>query len=95
MKRVIAVLLLLGLVGCAEVSPFVDTRREAGQVEPVGQSRPDKIAVCYHAWWHDMTTVQALAEAECAKQGKKAELVETTYFNCRLMTPTTAFYACR
>ena len=89
--------LILGaclLGGCSEVSPFIDTRREAGQVQPVGQSRPDRIAVCYHPLWHDETDVTQLAEKACQAQGKIAVMDDTAYFNCRLMTPNTAFYKC-
>ncbi len=95
MKRVWYMALICGcLVGCAETAPFIDTRREAGQVEPVGQSRPERIAVCHHMWWHDEQAVAALAEEACVQQGKHAVYDGTTYFNCRFMTPTTSFYRC-
>lgn len=94
-KKTILFVFFILISGCAEVRPFVDSRREAGQAEPVGQSRPDRIAVCYNTWWDDSSDVLKLAEAECAKQGKKAVPDGITYFNCRLVTPSTAFYKCR
>ena len=94
-KKSIVIGIFVLLSGCAEVRPFVDARREAGQVEPVGQSRPERIAVCYNAWWDDDVDILQLAEAECAKQGKHAVADGISYFNCRLVTPSTAFYQCR
>jgi hypothetical protein len=95
MKKMACLFLILGcVVGCAETAPFVDSRREAGQVELVGQSRPDRVAICHHMWWHDEQTVVDLAEAECAKQNKKAVYDGKSYFNCRFITPTTSFYRC-
>ena len=88
-------LLLLGMTACSEVSPFVDSRREAGQVQPVGQSRPNRIAVCYNPIWSNMDTVANLATDACKAQGKTATYQDTSYFNCRLMTPNTAFYSCK
>lgn len=88
------ILMLVCLGGCAETAPFVDVRREAGQVELVGQSRPERVAICHHKWWHDEQEIITLAEAECAKQNKKAVYDGQSYFNCRFMTPTTSFYRC-
>ena len=87
---VLAVLVLA--VGCAQVQPFVDARREAGQVEPVGQSRPDRIAVCYNPLWDKDDAVAAVAQGACAP--KNAVYEDKAYFNCRLLTPNTAFYRC-
>lgn len=83
------------LTACAEVAPFVDSRREAGQVAPVGQSSPERVAVCYNPLWHDTAEVQALAEAACAERGLVAVADGRAVFNCRLMEPNTAFYRCQ
>lgn len=95
MNRFLLGIVLIGLTACSEVGPFVDARREAGQVQTVGQSRPDKIAVCYNPIWHSEKSVEQLAAEACAVQKKEAAYAETMYFNCRLMTPNTAFYTCR
>ena len=88
----IGVILLTGVMaGCA---PFIDSRREAGQVKTVGQSTPDRPAVCYMPFWTGEETLQAMADEVCAKQNKKAVLADTSYFNCRLFAPNTAFYRC-
>ena len=94
-KSVVGLLLGVCLLGaCSEIRPFIDSRREAGQVQPIGQSRPNRIAVCYHPLWHNETEVSALAAEACQAQGKKAVPDDRAYFNCRLMTPNTAFYKC-
>ena len=85
----------LFLNACSEITAFVDSRREAGQTEPIGQSRPDKPAVCYNPIWDKDEKVFSLAEAVCAEQGKTAERTDTLYFNCRFMTPNTAVFTCR
>lgn len=94
-KKGIVLLFALGLVGCAEVSPFIDTRREAGQVQPIGQSTPDRIAVCYNPLWHNNDDVKKLAEEACSKNKKTAIYDDTRYFNCCLVSPNTAFYQCQ
>lgn len=94
-KSIIGLILGFCLLGaCSEVSPFIDSRREAGQVQPIGQSQPDRIAVCYHPLWHNESEVSALAAEACQAQGKTAVPNGQARFNCRLMTPDTAFYKC-
>lgn len=93
-QAVVAGVLIGCLAGCAEVQVFEDSRREAGQRAPIGQSAPDAPAICYHPWWHEQETVQALADEICAKTNRRAVLHHTASFSCRFMTPTTAFYTC-
>ena len=77
-------------MGC---SPFIDARREAGQVQPVGQSSANRIAVCYNPLWDDETVRHQLATDACSHGHATAE--ETRYFNCCLFAPNTAFYTCK
>jgi len=96
MRKIIklSVLVLLGtmLTACA---PFIDSRREAGQSAPVGQSTKDNPAVCYNPLWTGDDTLQTLADEVCAQTGKKAAFQEKKYFNCRLFIPNTAFFKCQ
>ncbi len=87
---------LVFLTACAEVRPFVDTRKEAGQIAPVGRSTPDRIAVCYNPLWHQRKAARKLADAACAQTARRAVFDEaaTSYFTCRLLTPAVAFYDC-
>ena len=87
--------LFLFLGACAQFQPFIDSRREAGTTEPVGQSTPDRIAVCYNGWWNDSAEVERLAEEGCAATNRKPVADGRKLFNCRLLTPTTAFFKCK
>jgi len=89
--RVLIFFLCAALSACGELGPFVDSRREAGQTQPVGQSTPNRIAVCYHPLWHTQKQVEALAQSACAQP---VTYDDTIYFNCRLSAPNTAFYKC-
>lgn len=97
LKNSLAIFLFLTLAACGQLAPFVDSRREAGQKEPVGQSAPGRIAVCSNGWWHDPEAIAALAQSACEKEGarKTAVFLERKPFSCRLLTPATSFFACR
>ncbi|MDX2222816.1 MAG: hypothetical protein SFV21_08710 [Rhodospirillaceae bacterium] len=79
--------------GCAG-APYVDSRREAGQTAAVGTSTPDRVAICYS---DSATTPQALlqmADAECAKTGRRARFDRQDKFSCALRAPTRAYFRC-
>lgn len=83
------------LTSCSAFCPFVDTRREAGQAEPIGQSRPAEPAICYNGWVDTPADLQALADETCQAEGKTAaDYQRTKAFSCRLVTPRTAFFKC-
>ena len=92
-KSILAVALFVS--ACGQVVPFVDAHREAGQVQLVGQSTPDRVAVCYNPIWSDEKKVKKLAEEECAKTKRQAAYDDTKWFSCCLMNPSTAFYNCK
>lgn len=83
----------LALSACAG-DPWVDSRREAGQIEPVGASTPDRVAIC-HAPGADAATLQAMAAPECAKTNRTPHYVGSTRFQCSLMTPHHSYFDCR
>jgi len=95
MKHIIIFLSLFCFCACAQLEPFEDMRREAGQVATVGQSSKDEPAICYNPLWHNLDQTQTLAEAACARTKRKAEFQKSTTFSCRLATPSTAFYKCQ
>ncbi len=80
------------LSGCSAFAPFVDARREAGQVQPVGSSTDDNPVICYG--FADMEEVDRLAQNECAKTGRVAVFVRKENFNCSLLMPQKAIYRC-
>lgn len=89
-------LFLIGMVlsACSPVPPFVDARREAGQVGLMGQSTLDRPAICYNRYATRQVDVDKLAEEECQKTGRRAVFEEDTKFTCCLVAPATAFYRC-
>ena len=84
-------LLLLLLTACA---PYIDERREAGQVAHVGQSKKNVIAICYHSWRTDEDELLAMANEACAQSGRKAQYSDEKIFNCTFFTPNTRFFKC-
>ena len=91
----ICIISFLSLTACSEVRPFIDTRREAGQTVPIGQSTKNRIAICYNPIWDNLESIEKLAQDACSDQKKKPVEDGKKYFNCRLMTPNTAFYKCQ
>ncbi len=87
----ISLVLLLGACGTA---PYVDSRREAGQKETVGLSTPDVVAICYSSQSAGPEEVHKLAESECAKTGRTAQLEAQSSWTCTVFTPTRIFYRC-
>ncbi len=79
---------------CAQVMPFDDMHREAGQIETMGQSTKENPAICYNPLWHNQEETKCLADSACKRLGKKAVYKETRVFSCRLFTPSTAIYTC-
>ncbi len=80
--------------GCSQIEPFVDSRREAGQVQRVGRSTKDRIAVCYNSWISDKKEIEALAAQACAETGREAVFLKEEAFMCRLVTPRISYFDC-
>lgn len=94
MKRFFFVLLCLFITACSQVEPFIDARREAGQVEPIGSSRPNRPVVCYGLFGSEEDR-QALAQSVCDEQGKEAVFQAREGFSCKLLTPVREIYTCK
>ena len=77
-----AVFLSVALSSC---SAYVDSRREAGVIQPVGQSKVPNIAICYNPMFNEMVELDELASKTCAPQ--KAVYQNKKYFNCSLFYP--------
>ena len=88
-----AVLAMTGaLVSCG--TPYLDSRREAGQKNLVGASTPDMVAICFAPSKTPRDQVLAMAQPECAKTGRVASYDHEDPWSCTLQTPTRAFYRC-
>lgn len=97
MTRRLPVLLALGavlaLAACAGEA-WIDSRREAGSLEKVGESTADRVAVC-HAAGATQADLLPLAAPECAKTGRRPVYVGTTKYQCRVLTPHRSYFDCR
>ncbi len=94
MKKSLILIAVFLLSACSQFEPFEDMRREAGSVNPVGQSSNKQPVICYNPLWHNQEETLPLAQAACARTNKKAVYVEKHYFSCRLFNPATAIYKC-
>lgn len=82
------------LWGCSQVEPFIDARREAGTIQPVGSSTKQYPVVCY-GLFGNAAERQALAQSVCDESNTTAVLKETSYFECKLLTPLKETYQCK
>ena len=80
---------LLFLSGC---TPFIDARREAGSLSPVGQSRPKMPAICYNGWINEPEELIPLAQESCPNE--QVTFKKSVPFSCTLFYPSTAFFSC-
>lgn len=94
-RRVVMVLALSGLVSACAGDPWVDSRREAGQVDPVGKSTTDRPAICFAPSATTAEEVAAMAQQVCDRTGRRAVYLRTLRWQCRLTTPHRAIFACR
>ncbi len=81
------------LAGCA-TTPYVDSRREAGQKVPIGPSTAEMPAICYSNFGSGRVAAAKLADSECAKTGRIAAFDHENAWSCTLRTPTRAFFRC-
>ena len=93
-------MLVIVLCSCAgQFGPFIDRRRNAGVDDPsklyVGESKPERPAICYSSWNSTPEEILELAEKECAKIGKKATYIGQTKYTCRAFMPHHAYYECK
>jgi hypothetical protein len=75
--------------------PWVDSRREAGSLKTVGDSQPNRPAICYSGDIADVgPQLLAMANQVCAKSGTHARYLGSTSWQCRILTPHRAYFAC-
>lgn len=84
--------LLLGLSGCAEPLPFVDSVNRPLDVQKK-KSTYTAVDVCFTDR-HSLEEVTALANEECAKGDKKAVYLGYQSWQCRLTVPHRARFYC-
>ena len=82
------------VLGACAGTPYVDSRREAGQKEPVGTSSPDMVAICYSGYATSPEQLMKLAESECVKTARVPQFSHEDKWACTMTAPTRAFYRC-
>lgn len=85
--------LLLFVCGCTQ-APFVDWRREAGQTYTVGESTPDRVAVCYNPFSTNETEIINMAKDECSRTDREPKYGGHKYWSCRVFLPHRVYYDC-
>ena len=85
--------LMMSVAGCGG-TPYIDSRREAGQTTPVGMSTPDRVAICYSSRSTSREALLRMADAECAKTGRAARYESQDGFACVMFAPTRAYFRC-
>ncbi len=93
MKKLFVILSFFLVCACAQFEPFVDARREAGQVSTVGSSKSEAPVVCSGVFTSQEER-QALADEECEKNGKKAVSESVSSFDCKLFLPVKERFVC-
>lgn len=99
-KLKIACLFMFVLSGCGIFEPFVDRRRNPGvhdlNLLYSGPSRDDAPVICYNPLFTDAEKLQTIADEECVKNetGVRAEFVQKTYLDGKLLLPNHAHYIC-
>lgn len=93
MKKLFIISSFFLVSACAQFEPFVDARREAGQVATVGSSKPEAPVVCSGVFTSQKER-QALADEECKKIGKKAVSESVSLFDCKLFLPVKERFIC-
>lgn len=92
---VLALVAALPVLAACSGAPWVDARREGGQVETVGESTKDRPAICFAPGETSAETLLSMAQEVCAETGRTAVYVGTAKWQCRMTTPHRAFFECR
>lgn len=87
-----ALLSPLALSACG--TPYVDSRREAGEINTVGSSTLDRVAICYNAASTEPGDILKLANDQCARTGRLAQYIGQNRLQCSLLHPHRAFFDC-
>ena len=97
LKLLISIFLFTLVSACAQFEAFEDRRREPGtEYIWVGSSKPQAPAICYNPLFYSQEELKEKADEICRKNqaDTHAELVDISYFSCRLLIPSKAYYKC-
>ena len=88
------ILAVLFFGGCTQ-EPFIDSRREAGSPYTVGESKPDRIAICYNPYSTNANEIIKMAQEACQKTNREAAYDGHNYWSCRVFWPHRVYYRCQ
>ncbi len=91
-KKTLCLTVLLMIGGCM---PFVDSRREAGFTRTVGESTPDRVAICYNPYSTNANEIIKMAQDECEKTNREAAYDGHKYWSCRVLLPHRVYFRCQ
>lgn len=94
MKKYVFLLPLLFLGACIQ-TPFVDSRREAGSAYAVGESTPDRVAICYNPYSTNADEIMKMAQSACQETNREPAYDGHNYWSCRLFLPHRVYYRCQ
>lgn len=80
--------------GCTQ-EPFIDSRREAGSPYTVGESKPERIAICYNPYSTNANEITKMAQEACQKTNREAAYDGHNYWSCRVLWPHRVYYRCQ
>jgi len=86
--------LVFGLISGCTSEPFIDGRREAGSIRPIGPSTANRVAICYNSRTTTPEAVKQLAESECAKTDRFPQYDGEDIMDCSIASPTRAYFLC-
>ncbi|MBF0128736.1 MAG: hypothetical protein HQL33_01960 [Alphaproteobacteria bacterium] len=95
--RMSVVLGLASAVASFSLDPFVDEKFTGTlRLARTSVNQQDFLEVCYNASFTTPQTVTAVAREECARRGRGRDVVLTgqTYWQCRFLLPTRAYFQC-
>jgi hypothetical protein len=95
----VALVALLTIVGaaCGLTDPYIFKADEFNRDSPTfNKPRQDgePVSICYNGIGTTDLELQQIADGECARFGKRAQLVDETLRRCPLVVPREAVFAC-
>ncbi len=92
-----AALLIIPVTGCGLTGPYVFKADEFNRDSPTfNKPRQDgePVSICYNGIGTTDFELQQIAEAECARFGKRAQFLSETVQRCPLLVPREAVFDC-
>jgi hypothetical protein len=87
----------IAATGCGLTDPYIFKADEFNRDSPTfNKPRQDgePVRICYNGIGTTDFKLQQLADAECARFGKRAQQIDDTVYRCPLLVPREAIFAC-